>query len=506
MPKYKGRHRAATGAEKAVATVAVMGVGLALPLTLTGNAHAADVSIWDKVAKCESTNNWHINTGNGYYGGLQFTQSTWAAYGGLKYASRADLATKTEQIAVAEKVLAAQGSGAWPVCSVKAGLATSMAAPNSAATTQKLPKVTTEKATPKAAPTTVTHKSDKAVAFAKAQVGDRYVYGGNGPNAWDCSGLTKAAWKAAGVSIPRTSQAQWKSLVRVSLSALKPGDIIVFYGSASHVGLYIGDGKFIHAPNSSRNVSVDSLSGYYKSHAIGAVRPAPYEATPVTPTPVETTPKPKPTTHGTYTVKGGDTLSGISRAELNTSNWKPLYEANKSVIGSDPDLILPGQKFDMPTVSLAKVTKAKATVTVKTVETAATVSAPLSNLKVIQSFHNAGAYTLGYHTGTDFAAKTGTPVKAVADGTVVASDPSGSYGINVLIKHEDGTYSLYAHLSSRTVQKGTKVTAGRLIGFSGNTGNTTGPHLHLEIRTAANFGPGNFLDPIKWLREHGLKI
>lgn len=68
------------------------------------------------MALCESSGNWSINTGNGYFGGLQFSQSTWVAYGGLAYAARADLATKSEQIAVAERVLAGQGPGAWPVC------------------------------------------------------------------------------------------------------------------------------------------------------------------------------------------------------------------------------------------------------------------------------------------------------------------------------------------------------------------------------------------------------
>lgn len=505
MFQNKGRHRRATTTEKVVAGATVMGVGLALPLTLTGTAHAADVSVWDKVAKCESTNNWSINTGNGFYGGLQFTQTTWAAYGGLNYAPRADLATKAEQIAVAEKVLAAQGSGAWPVCSVQAGLTTSMAQPhNSPATTQKLPKVTVEKATPKAAPSTVTHKSDKAVAFAKAQVGDHYVFGGEGPNGWDCSGLTQAAWKAAGVTIPRTSQAQWKSLPHVSLDALKPGDLVVFYKSASHIGIYVGNGKFVHAANEHRGVVTNTLAEYksWGIHPIGAVRPAPYEAE------VKHTPKPKPKpepAHTTsYTVKSGDTLSGISRAELNTGNWKPLYEANKDVVGTNPDLIFPGQHLDMPTVKMAAVAEPKAAV--KKTVSAASVVAPLAHMHVIQSFHNPGPYSLGYHTGTDLEASTGTPVKAVADGTVVASDPSGAYGINVLIKHHDGTYSLYAHLSSRTVQKGTKVKAGRLIGFTGSTGNSEGPHLHLEIRTAAAFGPGNFLDPIKWLTGKGLDL
>lgn len=79
-------------------------------------------SIWDRIAACESGGNWSINTGNGFYGGLQFTQSTWNGFGGQAYAARADLASRAAQIAVATKVQASQGWGAWPVCSVKAGV------------------------------------------------------------------------------------------------------------------------------------------------------------------------------------------------------------------------------------------------------------------------------------------------------------------------------------------------------------------------------------------------
>jgi LysM repeat protein len=82
---------------------------------------ATSGSVWDRIAACESGGNWSINTGNGYYGGLQFTQSTWNANGGQSYAPRADLASRDAQIAVAQRVQASQGWGAWPVCSYKAG-------------------------------------------------------------------------------------------------------------------------------------------------------------------------------------------------------------------------------------------------------------------------------------------------------------------------------------------------------------------------------------------------
>ncbi len=99
-----------------VTLAALTAVGLGLG---AAPANAASESTWDAIAQCESSGNWHIDTGNGYYGGLQFSMSTWQAYGGTGNPANASKAT---QIAVAEKVLASQGWGAWPVCSVKNGL------------------------------------------------------------------------------------------------------------------------------------------------------------------------------------------------------------------------------------------------------------------------------------------------------------------------------------------------------------------------------------------------
>ncbi|MEU6253344.1 transglycosylase family protein [Streptomyces sp. NPDC047043] len=112
----KGKHRRPSKATRVAALAGVTGVAIAAPLMAAGNASAATASEWDAVAQCESGGNWSINTGNGYYGGLQFSASTWAAYGGTKYASTANQASKAQQIEIAEKVLASQGKGAWPVC------------------------------------------------------------------------------------------------------------------------------------------------------------------------------------------------------------------------------------------------------------------------------------------------------------------------------------------------------------------------------------------------------
>lgn len=115
-----GRHSAKkhTAAKFAATTVAF---GAAATL-MAPTASAAPDSDWDRLAQCESGGNWAINTGNGYHGGLQFSASTWQAYGGGEFAPTANQATREQQIAVAERTLAAQGWGAWPACSASLGL------------------------------------------------------------------------------------------------------------------------------------------------------------------------------------------------------------------------------------------------------------------------------------------------------------------------------------------------------------------------------------------------
>ncbi|MGW4165136.1 C40 family peptidase, partial [Streptomyces sp. NPDC004788] len=96
--------------------------------------------------------------------------------------------------------------------------------------------------------TAPTGRAAAAIAFAEAQLGKPYVWGATGPSAYDCSGLTQAAWRAAGVSLPRTTYTQINAGRRVSRSELAPGDLVFFYSGISHVGLYIGGGRMIHAP------------------------------------------------------------------------------------------------------------------------------------------------------------------------------------------------------------------------------------------------------------------
>ncbi|MGP4003268.1 transglycosylase family protein [Streptomyces sp. 8N706] len=117
----KGKHRRPSKAVRLAAVAGLAGSAVAVPLMTAGSASAASVDTWEKVAQCESGGDWSINTGNGYFGGLQFSRSSWAAAGGTQYAPRADQATKEQQIATAEKLLDQQGPGAW-ACAGAGGL------------------------------------------------------------------------------------------------------------------------------------------------------------------------------------------------------------------------------------------------------------------------------------------------------------------------------------------------------------------------------------------------
>lgn len=389
----RGRHRRyqPNRINRASLTVTAGGAGMALPFIGTGVAQAADVSTWNKVAACESTNRWDVNTGNGYYGGLQFAQSTWEAYGGARYAARADLATKDQQIAVAEKVLDGQGPGAWPVCSVRAGL----------------------------------------------------TRGGDTPDS---------------------------------------------------------------RPAGNR--------GTGRKTSVQDVQP-------------QTTPQSRAGTAEMYTVVHGDTLSGIAESQKVRGGWRGLYEANRQTIGADPDLILPGQRLAVRGKAATTTDRPKATPEAaprttprstpdktssdwdqKREEQATTTSrslvAPVSAASGTPYRKAGSSWSKGYHTGVDFAVPTGTSVKAVGAGKVVSAGWEGSFGYQVVIRHADGRYSQYAHLSAISVKDGQSVGAGQRIGRSGSTGNSTGPHLHFEVRTGPGFGSD--IDPVAYLRAGGVRI
>ena len=143
-----------SAATRNIARVAVAGIAVGAPLAIAATPAQASSTNWDAIAQCESGGNWAINTGNGFYGGLQFTQSTWRAYGGQ---GSANGASRDQQIAVAERVLQGQGIGAWPVCGKRAGSGAVAKGSNTNGTAQKA-----------AAPSTKTEPVVRAVAPAPA--------------------------------------------------------------------------------------------------------------------------------------------------------------------------------------------------------------------------------------------------------------------------------------------------------------------------------------------------
>ncbi|MGY0064846.1 transglycosylase family protein [Streptomyces sp. LZ34] len=414
----RGRHRRykPNRISRASLSVTAGGAGIALPLVGAAGASAASGETWEKVAHCESTENWDINTGNGFYGGLQFTQSTWEAYGGTAYAPRADLATKDQQIAVAEKVLDAQGPGAWPNCSARAGLTRGDAAPQSAA-------------------------------------------------------------KAVNASVPTHQQAD-------------------------------------RTPSAKHD----------------------------TPTPISLPGRTPAKGDAAYVVISGDSLSRIAGRHDVDGGWQTIYQANRETIGGDPDLIYPGQKLSLngseakakpkakaePKAQPKAEPKAKAKAKPKAERpskaakpdrphrtthkpaaakpaTGSGFTAPVSGVSPTTAYRAAGSsWSSGHHTGVDFPVGIGTSVKAVGAGRVVSAGWADAYGYEVVIQHPDGRYSQYAHLSQLSVRAGQQVGGGQQVGRSGSTGNATGPHLHFEIRTGPGYGSD--INPLAYLRSHGVSI
>lgn len=130
--------------------------------------------------------------------------------------------------------------------------------------------------------------------------------------------------------------------------------------------------------------------------------------------------------------------------------------------------------------------------------------APVKGYQLSAGFASSGSHWSKGHTGQDFAVPTGTPVRAVGAGEVVETGCGDAFGNQIVIKHPDGYYTQYAHLSRIQTAKGSKVSAGEQIGLSGSTGNSTGPHLHFEVRVSERMGSG--VDPVPWLRKRGVDV
>ncbi|MFJ2956304.1 LysM peptidoglycan-binding domain-containing M23 family metallopeptidase [Streptomyces sp. NPDC087270] len=212
----------------------------------------------------------------------------------------------------------------------------------------------------------------------------------------------------------------------------------------------------------------------------------------------------------TYKVVTGDTLIKIASAQHVTGGWQQLYQDNKAVIGANPGLIRPGTVLTLDAAKAAPQAKTAAkTATASTAAATTTAGAgwmkPVGDAAIGTGYKASGSlWSSGSHTGVDFLVGSGTPVHVVAAGTVVSAGWDGAYGNDVIVRHADGKYTLYGHLSQALVSAGQTVTEGQQIGISGATGNVTGPHLHFEVRTTPSYGSD--IDPVAYLGSHGVVI
>lgn len=451
-----GRHRRyqPSRINRASLTVTASGAGIALPLITAASAGAAPVEVWEKVAACESSGDWAVNTGNGYYGGLQFSGSTWAAYGGTQYAPRADLAGRDQQIAVAEKVLDGQGPGAWPTCSVRAGLTRGGdapgAAPESGTDTQSAGSRTVRAAAPQSAPPRQP-RTRPAEATPTHVPGKRDSY------------TVSSGDSLSGIASAQRVRGGWQGLYAANRTVVGGDPDLIFPG---------------------QRLSLDQSRSGKTGEAKSSGQPA-----------RKTAPKPPA---ATPEARKADQRKAEARNEA-PAQAAPKKEAPKQ---RAPEETAPKQqapKKEAPKKQAPKKERPAPERAVKHTGFSAPVSAGTGT-----PYRQAGGWSSGYHTGVDFPVPTGTSVKSVAPGRVVSAGWAGAYGYEVVIRHSDGKYSQYAHLSALHVRTGQSVSGGQRIARSGSTGNSTGPHLHFEIRTGPGYGSD--VDPLAYLRAGGVRV
>lgn len=445
----RGRHRRyqPSRINRASLTVTAGGAGIALPLLTGAHAEAASVNVWERVAACESTNDWHINTGNGYYGGLQFTQSTWEAYGGTAYAPRADLATKDQQIAVAEKVLEGQGPGAWPACSTRAGLTRGGDAPDispQGGADRAAPVRAATKAAPaaKATPTTVPGKRESytvARGDSLSEIADeKDVRGG------------------------------WQRLYRDNREVIGGDPDLILPGQRLALRSTATAPAPAHRPAPEKRAQAPRKATQPKPAAQTQTQPRTQQP--------QAKPQARPEARKSAQAPKPRTAEAPKAQPKTQPKAQPKPQPKKTV-------------HERPVQARPSTTRFSAPVDAGT-------GTP---------YRKAGSsWSSGYHTGVDFPVATGTSVRAVADGRVVQAGWGGSYGYQIVIRHEDGKYSQYAHLSALVVREGQQVNSGQRIARSGSTGNSSGPHLHFEVRTGEGYGSD--IDPLAYLRAGGVRL
>ncbi|MCX4906133.1 transglycosylase family protein [Streptomyces sp. NBC_00878] len=309
MLSGNGRHRRPRQAPALLVAAGVTGSAIAIPLLGATGASAASGTTWDAIAECESGGSWSANSGNGYYGGLQMTQVTWEKHGGLDYAPSADQASRSQQIAVAEKVLAAQGTSAWATCGLVAGL------------TQNSGSADVDTGATDDSPT-----PSSGLGMDDGNNGTKSDTSGS-------SGSSGSSEAPKGSVSPKSSTSPSTTKSDDSDKSSRSGDTSA---DASESAATDGSGSGRHRGDSADEEAPDSdagdSSGRHASPSDSESRVA---------------------AEGSYTVRSGDSLWGIADSLGIEGGWRALYAENKEAVGDDPDFILPGQSLDIDAVPVA---------------------------------------------------------------------------------------------------------------------------------------------------------
>lgn len=313
MLSGNGRHRRPRQAPAIVIAAGVTGASIAIPLFGATGAQAAPASTWDQVAECESAGMWSANEGNGFYGGLQLTLDMWKKYGGTSYAPRPDLASRSQQISVAESILGDRGPDAWPSCALNAGLSDGDDAPD------------------------VNPGSTAPPPRQDAQRGDSEGSGDTGGRDGDPSGKTPDAQDTPRAShtpgAPDASDEREQSGDAASAPPDGPD------GDAPSPTPSSSTSDPSPAPSSTEGGSEDS-PGKHRGGRDADERPSGHASR-------GGTDRAENPSDGGYTVRPGDNLSAIAEKQELGADWRRLYVSNENLIGTDPDLILPGQRLDL---------------------------------------------------------------------------------------------------------------------------------------------------------------
>jgi resuscitation-promoting factor RpfA len=334
MLSGNGRHRRPRQAPALVVAAGVTGSAIAIPLLGATGAHAADGTAWDRVAECETGGAWSQNGGNGYYGGLQMSQEDWEAYGGLAYATSADQASRSQQIRVAEKVLAAQGIAVWPTCGPLAGLGgessgstTSDVESDSGSSSSSSDSSTSSDADDSGDSTETADSSDDSGSSASpsATESTESTDSAESPDSSDESSKSDTSSESASPADDASDAPTTKSDtagIGDSADNLEPAPGTSSLTETGETGA--GRHRGGSADDETASGRSESASGRHASRDDETARDA---------------------GDGTYTVRAGDNLWAIADSLDLAGGWSSLYAENKDTVGADPDHILPGQKL-----------------------------------------------------------------------------------------------------------------------------------------------------------------